>query len=184
MSALVRAKQSRAIQRPREDRFAVYDADIPSRAMARWLSRAADDLLPNLDLEGHAIPVRVIRACHYRGWVRRRGPKIAPENDNSVRWYITERGREALRRAEIAHGVPAMLELKAAMSIVYGTCKECGATPIDDRTELCEECEREARISGALDDDDLDEDESGEGEHVDWPHQDDPDFYDPPGDGT
>jgi hypothetical protein len=42
------------------------------------------------------------------------------------------------------------------MSTVYGTCKECGATPIDDRTELCEECEREARISGELDDPDDD----------------------------
>ena len=57
------------------------------------------------------------------------------------------------------------------MSTVYGNCIECGATPIDDRTELCEECEAEARRAGEFDD--LDE------EHEDWGYRDDPDFEKP-----
>jgi len=55
--------------------------------------------------------------------------------------------------------------MTASCSTVYGNCAQCGATPIDDRTELCEDCEREARISGELDD--LDDDALGDDSTLD-----------------
>jgi hypothetical protein len=42
--------------------------------------------------------------------------------------------------------------------MVYGTCTQCGATPINDQTELCEACEDEARASGELGDETQSED--------------------------
>lgn len=36
--------------------------------------------------------------------------------------------------------------------MVYGDCKICGATPINDATDLCEACEEQARLDGEMDD--------------------------------
>lgn len=52
--------------------------------------------------------------------------------------------------------------------LIYGNCIECGATPCDDQTGLCEMCEEEARQSGELDDDDDSEPYDDDDEYKPW----------------
>lgn len=85
----------------------VYAEDVPSRAMARWLVQAdANRELPYLDREGHAVPIRVKRACEYRGWVC----WIGSDTDEAARrWFLTVKGSAALDRAAQKYGIDANL---------------------------------------------------------------------------
>jgi hypothetical protein len=55
-----------------------------------------------------------------------------------------------------------LTELSALQSgeqtmMIYGDCKICGATPINDASDLCEACEEQARLDGEFDGDEDEE---------------------------
>lgn len=70
------------------------DLEIPSAAMAYWLSAAEprDGWLPHVNLTGQRYSARVIRACVWRGWATESSEGLDAER------YITLAGRRALAR--------------------------------------------------------------------------------------